>query len=87
MRPEGNDRGKPLNDGMMSLTALNDGNKFLNLKRNFTIMAYYKLLRKGADGKWVRGTLCERHTYYDKETPRTEIEITPYEGEYEQWKK
>ncbi len=28
-------------------------------------MAYYKLLRKGAEGKWVRGTLCERETYFD----------------------
>lgn len=24
--------------------------------------------------------------YYDKQHPRTEIEITPYEGEYEVWK-
>ena len=26
-------------------------------------------------------------TYYDKENPRAEITIEPYEGEYEQWKK
>lgn len=26
-------------------------------------------------------------TYYDKQNPRVEIEITPYEGEYEVWKK
>lgn len=26
-------------------------------------------------------------TYYDKQCPRVEIEITPYEEEYEQWKK
>lgn len=25
-------------------------------------------------------------TYYDKQNPRVEIEITPYEGEYEVWK-
>ena len=24
--------------------------------------------------------------YYDKQNPRTEIEITPYDGEYEVWK-
>ena len=24
-------------------------------------------------------------TFYDKENPRVEVEITPYEGEYEQW--
>lgn len=40
-------------------------------------MAYYKLLRKGADGKWVRGTLCERHTYYDKETGVLKERLTP----------
>ena len=26
-------------------------------------------------------------TFYDKENPRVEIEITSYEGEYEQWSK
>lgn len=26
-------------------------------------------------------------TYYDKENPRAEITIEPYDGEYEQWKK
>ena len=26
-------------------------------------------------------------TYYDKDYPRTEIIITPYKGEYEQWRK
>ena len=26
-------------------------------------------------------------TFYDKENPRVEIEITPYQGEYEQWQK
>lgn len=26
-------------------------------------------------------------TYYDKDNPRTEVKITPYEGQYEQWKK
>ena len=40
-------------------------------------MAYYKLLRKGADGKWVRGTLYERHTYYDKETGVLKERLTP----------
>ena len=40
-------------------------------------MAYYKLIRKAPDGKWVRGTLCERHTYFDKEHGVLKERLTP----------
>lgn len=39
------------------------------------------------DNRDIIASIDGTRTYYDKENPRTEIEITPYEGEYEQWKK
>jgi len=38
---------------------------------------YYKLIRKAPEGKSVRGTLCERHTYFDKEHGVLKERLTP----------
>ena len=39
------------------------------------------------DNRDVIASTDRTRTFYDKSNPRTEVEITPYKGEYEQWKK
>ena len=39
------------------------------------------------DNRDVIASTDGSRVYYDKDNPRTEIEITPYEGEYEVWAK
>lgn len=38
------------------------------------------------DNRDVVASVDGSRVYYDKQHPRTEIEITPYDGEYEVWK-
>ena len=39
------------------------------------------------DNRDIVAGMDESRVYYDKLNPRTEIEITPMKGDYEQWKK
>ncbi len=48
------------------------------------IMVKYKILLD--DNRDIIASTDGTRTYYDKDNPRVEIEITPYDGEYEQWR-
>lgn len=48
------------------------------------ILVKYRILAD--DCRDIIASTDGTRTYYDKEHPRTEISITPFEGEYAQWK-
>lgn len=49
------------------------------------ILVKYDILAD--DNRDIIASTDGTRTYYDKDNPRTEIEITEYKGGYEQWKK
>ena len=48
------------------------------------ILVKHKILAD--DNRDVIASTDGTRTFYDKDNPRTEVEIIPYEGDYEQWK-
>ena len=48
------------------------------------ILVKYRILAD--DNRDIIASTDGTRTFYDKENPRTEIEIKPYKGEYEVWK-
>ena len=48
------------------------------------ILVKHKILAD--DNRNVIASVDGSRVYWDKENPRTEIEITAYDGEYETWK-
>lgn len=48
------------------------------------VLVKYQILED--DNRDIIASTDGTRTFYDKTNPRVEIEITPYEGEYETWK-
>lgn len=59
-------------------------------KSNLEAAAHDVLVKYGIladDNRDIIAATDGSRVFYDKDRPRTEVEITPYEGEYEVWQK